>query len=142
MDSFRSFSCDRCRTLVVICSRCDRGNRFCGVKCRDDARAESVRGAAKKYQESEVGRRNHQRRQGRYRRKLADSADQVTHQGSAPEATPVALPSDPPDVAVDESWGLPAAFQDPDPPGIECCMCGRRVSDRVRFAFATGVDPG
>ena len=31
--SARLFNCARCRRQVVICSHCDRGNRYCGKRC-------------------------------------------------------------------------------------------------------------
>lgn len=65
--SFRLFLCDRCGSLVSICSACDRGNRYCGPECRNEARAETCREAKERYQASELGKRNHARRQKAYR---------------------------------------------------------------------------
>ena len=39
------FSCARCRRQVLICSRCDRGQHYCGARCSGLARRESLRGA-------------------------------------------------------------------------------------------------
>jgi hypothetical protein len=39
----RLFNCARCHRQVVICSRCDRGNLYCGSQCAQSARGESVR---------------------------------------------------------------------------------------------------
>ena len=178
----RVFSCDRCGSLVRICSDCDRGNRYCGSECRHTSRVESCRRANRRYRRSPKGRRNQRRRQKRYRARetsrvvgttaavrrgvaydtrlsqvrppqqktsasvsatvplatattVPESAvssatpSTVTHQGSLPPA---------PDVFV--ASGRPAV-----PPGLgslDCCMCGRSVSDHLRYTFFSGEDPG
>ena len=33
MDDARLFLCARCRRQVLICSRCDRGQQYCGARC-------------------------------------------------------------------------------------------------------------
>ncbi len=78
----RLFSCARCRTQVLICRRCDRGHIYCGPKCSQQARRESLRAAGRRYQRSRRGHLSHAERQRRYRRR----AHKVTHQGSAPTA--------------------------------------------------------
>ena len=45
MDDARLFLCARCRCQVLICSRCDRGQQYCGARCSGLARRESLRGA-------------------------------------------------------------------------------------------------
>ena len=45
--SARLFHCARCGRQVRICSRCDRGNRYCGSDCARAARADSVRAAGR-----------------------------------------------------------------------------------------------
>jgi hypothetical protein len=52
----RLYLCVRCRVQVVLCSHCDRGNRYCGRTCRRQARAETQRQAARRYQGSRRGR--------------------------------------------------------------------------------------
>ncbi len=63
----------------MVCTRCDRGQRYCGEPCRRSARARSVREASRRYQKSPLGARNHAVRQMRYR---ASRRGPVTHQGS------------------------------------------------------------
>jgi len=41
--SARLFNCARCQSQVVICSQCDRGNRYCGRACARVARRQSMR---------------------------------------------------------------------------------------------------
>ncbi len=48
--SARVFTCARCRRQVVICSHCDRGNRYCGPSCAHSARRHAQREAAQRYQ--------------------------------------------------------------------------------------------
>ena len=77
----RLLCCDRCGRQVVVCSHCDRGQRYCSDACSEKARRESLREAGRRYQETERGRRNHARRQKRYRFRKAEQRG-VTHQGS------------------------------------------------------------
>ena len=56
-------SCARCRRQVLICSRCDRGQHYCGARCSGLARRESLRGAARRYQQSRRDRHCHAERQ-------------------------------------------------------------------------------
>lgn len=75
----RMFLCGRCRAQVVLCSRCDRGNVYCGPACSQARRRVSVREAGMRYQGSRAGRFAHAARSQRYRAR----GQNVTHQGSA-----------------------------------------------------------
>ena len=66
MDDARLFLCARCRRQVLICSRCDRGQRYCGARCSGPARRESLRAAGRRYQQTRRGRHCHAERQRRY----------------------------------------------------------------------------
>lgn len=77
--SFRVFYCSRCHLKTVICSRCDRGNIYCGTVCRYHARNTTLQRAAKKYQATRTGRLNNATRQQRFRTRREK---RVTHQGS------------------------------------------------------------
>lgn len=80
--SSRLYHCCRCHAQVVICSHCDRGQRYCNNGCTQDARVDSLKRAGKKYQSSRTGRFNNAARQQRYRQQ---KQQKVTHQGSAPK---------------------------------------------------------
>ena len=71
----RIFNCERCHQQVVICRRCDRGNRYCKA-CAPLARAEYLARAGAEYQGTEAGRLNHKVRQERYRARLAEKVTQ------------------------------------------------------------------
>ncbi len=82
----------RCATQVLLCRRCDRGQRYCSVACSAAARREHQREAARRYQRSPRGRAAHEARSRRWR--LAQSADsdtglRVTHHGGSFEPTTV-----------------------------------------------------
>lgn len=77
--SARLYNCARCRRQVVICSYCDRGQRYCAEGCAQAGRAESVREAGRRYQNTRRGRHRHAARQRRYRQR---QDEKVTHQGS------------------------------------------------------------
>jgi len=87
----RLYLCARCRAQVVLCSRCDRGNRYCGRPCWHEARTEARPQTAQRYQRSRRGRIAHAQRSRRWRQRRAardaagdagDDAHNVTHQGS------------------------------------------------------------
>ncbi len=76
----RLFHCCRCHAQVIVCSRCDRGQRYCNDGCAQIARSTSLRRAGQKYQSSRAGRFNNAARQQRFRTR---QRQKVTHQGSA-----------------------------------------------------------
>ena len=51
----RLFVCSRCRAQVLLCTHCDRGQRYCGRVCSRAAREDSRREAAQRYQRSRAG---------------------------------------------------------------------------------------
>ena len=63
----RLFVCAHCRTQVVLCSRCDRGNVYCGRACSQVARRTSMHEAGRRYQSSRAGRFAHAQRARRFR---------------------------------------------------------------------------
>lgn len=87
----RHYLCVRCRTAVLICSHCDRGQRYCADDCSQLARAHSLKAAGQRYQTSLLGRYKHAARQRRYRARQT----KVTHQGSPPSAPDDLLPAIP-----------------------------------------------
>ena len=135
----RLFNCARCRCQVVICSRCDRGNIYCGRGCSYSARRESQRAAGRRYQRSRQGRFTHAARQRRYRARRQE----VTHQGSAPTASD--------DVLGAESKALDVLHH-PDPlseiqePHCHFCQCAcssfLRLDFLHRSASRLKVAPG
>ena len=120
----RRYLCAGCRTAVLICSHCDRGQRYCTTGCADLARRRSVRAAGRRYQASRRGRHAHANRQQRYRARTALHSlrsQKVTHQGSPPLAVSVQLLSEPSAPVKPVSW--------------HCCRCRRPLLDWVRQDF-------
>lgn len=116
----RRFLCALCRSAVLICSRCDRGQRYCSAACSLQARSCAQRAAAKRYQDSLKGRHVHATRQGQWRARQQI----VTHQGSPPPPCADVLPPS-------ETTAL-------NPDTSRCCkcqFCGRSVSAFVRQDF-------
>jgi len=116
----RRFLCARCRCTVLICSHCDRGQRYCSASCSQQARSGAQRTAGKRYQDSRKGRHAHAQRQGRWRARQQI----VTHQGSPPPPCAGVLPPG------DETALNPDTSQP-----CKCHFCGRSVSDFVRLDF-------
>lgn len=77
--SSRLYFCSRCHIQVIICSHCDRGQRYCTGKCRHEARSESAQRASKKYQSTRECRFKNAARQQCFRNRRSQK---VTHQGS------------------------------------------------------------
>ena len=73
------FNCARCHRLVAICTRCDRGQRYCSADCRQVQRKQSVREAGGRYQRTPLGARNNAARQKRWRSRIVTT---VTHHPS------------------------------------------------------------
>ena len=162
--SARLFLCARCRDQVLLCSHCDRGQRYCSRACASGSRRERQREAARNYQLSDIGQRKHAARTARWRERRRRSLRQhaaggevddkeVTHQGctaasvraplpgcDTPSDTPSAMPSDIPDVRPD--IGI-------DPPGanasssagtavsapLRCRRCLRLLLPHVRSGY-------
>jgi hypothetical protein len=118
--SGRSFFCAHCGATVLICSCCDRGQRYCSEGCSQAARACSLRAAGLRYQSSRRGRRAHAERQRRYRARQK----KVTHHGTPPPAPSVLLPphpTAPEEIALSLPW--------------HCHFCGRQQAKGERQNF-------
>ena len=81
LESLRQRFCRNpaCRTLFYVCPHCDRGQRYCSPKCRQEIRRQQLCEASRRYQCSKRGRLLHLRRQRKYRKKCSKGV--VTHQG-------------------------------------------------------------
>jgi hypothetical protein len=98
-----------------VCRSCDRGQRYCSDRCRDEARRQQRRAANRRHQCSVEGRLDHRDRQREYRRRLVALC--VTDQGSGGVSELPTLDSD----AAEEDTSRPALCL-----GVVCCMvCGR-----------------
>ena len=64
--SYRLFSCARCRRQTKICTHCDCGQRYCSQACSAASRSQKIREARQRYQRTERGRLNHKVHQQRY----------------------------------------------------------------------------
>ena len=60
------FECARCHELIVLCTKCIGGRRYCDL-CGEEANKESVRECGRRYQSTPKGKENHRARQQRYR---------------------------------------------------------------------------
>src|SRR6218665_1006309 len=128
----RLFLCARCRQQVVLCSRCDRGNRYCGRACWRLSREAAAREAGSRYQRSYRGRLAHAQRARRWRQRRAQAPQNVTHQGCPAEAANAPLLAWPHDTttAIVELVEPDCAAHDKTPPpprGLRGWGGGRRV---------------
>jgi hypothetical protein len=125
--SARLFNCARCQSQVVICSQCDRGNRYCGRACARVARRQSMRAAGERYQKGRRGRFAHADRQRRYRQRRKQK---VTHQGSPAVVPDETLPTE----SRASTRRIESCATDADD-GIRCHFCARICSHFVRQQF-------
>jgi hypothetical protein len=143
----RLFVCARCRAQVLLCSHCDRGNRYCGRGCRREARDAARREAGKRYQRSHRGRMAHAARSRRWRRRRREAEHNVTHQGSqaAVRTAPLAactdnltrMPQVPCNKAPDATPPLTSTITTPPvtTPNWHCRRCAAPLSHWVRQGF-------
>jgi hypothetical protein len=125
--SARLFNCAGCHRQVVICSHCDRSNRYCGPGCAQAARRRSVGEAGRRYQNSRRGRFAHAARQRRYRQRRKQK---VTHQGSPPTPSDETLPVE----SSASAGGIDSCAEDAGD-GIRCHFCARICTPFVRQQF-------
>lgn len=74
--SCRMFLCVRCRSQVLVCRRCDRGQSYCIGSCAQEDRRERQREARRRYQTTPRGRALHAERSRRYRARRRCVTDQ------------------------------------------------------------------
>ena len=78
----RLFLCARCQAQVLVCSQCDRGQRYCANGCANITRRSRQREAGERYQQSRIGRHKHAARMHQWRKRVAALAKIVTHHSS------------------------------------------------------------
>jgi len=123
--SSRIYHCHHCHDLVIICHRCDHGQRYCANDCSKKARIASQKRASKKYQTSRGGRFNNAARQQRFRNR---QKQKVTHHGSL--QTPFH------DVLPKQLTPPKSPMNNPKQPDIMCCHhCGEACSPFLRDDF-------
>lgn len=124
----RLFVCARCRTQVVLCSRCDRGNVYCAATCSQIVRRTSMREAGRRYQSSRAGRFAHAERARRYR-----ARKNVTHQGSTAADTDALLPTEtPPEQSAHNATPESEPLQRDVAQMPRCSRCGAQRAQAVR----------
>lgn len=129
--SGRTLTCVHCHAVVLVCPRCDRGQRYCSARCRDQARRVAQRQAGGRYQSTPRGRSAHALRQQRYRAR--GEQKKVTHQGSQGALCGDVLASE-------LSVGAPAPVPAPVPAPATCKValawhchwCGRTLAGVIR----------
>ena len=88
----RLFLCARCQAQVLVCSQCDRGQRYCANGCANITRRSRQREASNRYQQSRTGRHKHAARMHQWRKRRAASVKIVTHHGSQDTPADAVLP--------------------------------------------------
>ena len=125
--SGRLFVCLGCRSQVIICRCCDRGQIYCSGDCSRRARRPSPRAASQRYQAGFPGRRTHAVRMGRYRARRQI----VTHHGSPRPPADDLLPPGAAAIASDEV----SPAERPQRSTSHCHWCGRPCLPQLRQGF-------
>lgn len=123
-----------CPVTFWICTACDRRRRYCGRPCRSQARALRHRQANRRYQGSQLGRRQHSARQSRYRARQRLEKNKVKDRDSPTGGTGSMLD---PWIDPNSKLGEPAAEAMPSTVAPRCIQCGR-----LGVAAATPVRNG
>ncbi len=123
----RLYLCAGCRIQVLICSRCDRGQRYCSKDCSKSARSRSLGAANERYQKSPQGRLKHAERMRRYRR----YKNKVTYQGSAPDTPNDLLITN----SAQDQKSTVLLSQAITSRVRQCHFCGAVCSEFVRYRF-------
>lgn len=123
--SSRLYQCLHCHVPVVICHRCDHGQRYCANGCSKKARSASLKRARKKYQATRAGRFNNAARQQRFRNR---QQQKVTHHGSL---------QNPLHDVLNKSLNITksAPFRSKQTKNIHCHHCGDICSPFLRHGF-------
>ena len=140
----RMFLCACCRTQVVVCSHCDRGQHYCADGCSGLSRKRLQREAGKRYQGSLRGRHQHAQRMRRWRERRRAQANKVTHQGSldteANDVLAASLTTEP--LCLSLPLSLPALLPMPMPmhaittlAPCPCRFCGTQLLPFVRPGY-------
>ena len=146
------FLCASCQAQVLVCSQCDRGQRYCAAGCADITRFSLQREAGKRYQQGRAGRHKRASRMLQWRKRQAAATKIVTHHSSqatradavlANNESPPAIPPDsqpqsPCSPIVSESIALctAAIFRTGLPaPVWHCHCCQSPCSALVRQGF-------
>ena len=112
--------------MFYLCPHCDRGQRYCSLRCRQKSRRRQRREANRRHQQSPEGRLDHRDRQREYRQRLKA---RVTDQSSlrSPSGANLIAPQAPRPV---EAAPEPEIFPSPDAEleagWVGCQSCGRR----------------
>ena len=123
--SSRLYQCSRCHAQVIICTRCDRGQRYCAGDCRHKARSESVKRATKKYQLTRIAHFKNAARQHRFRQR---QQQKVTHQGSSPKRLHDLLKTRLTEIKETQKSSLPDST-------CQCHFCGAVCKPFLRHNF-------
>jgi hypothetical protein len=125
----RLFLCARCQAQVLVCSHCDRGQRYCANGCANLTRRTRQREAGERYQQSRIGRHKHAARMYQWRKRRAALAKIVTHHSSdvTPADAVLQANESPPAISPDSQAPSPCSSIAPDSIAL-CATANTRIS--------------
>lgn len=127
MKSARFYICVNCNQQVNICSDCDHGNIYCTKRCALLARKRRRKLVFQRYQSTKKGKQCNAARQYRYRARIREQKNIVTHRGSQILFAHVLLLTMKGELThLDTHVGVDVVY---------CCICGNRCSIFLRLGF-------
>src|SRR5580658_8061630 len=131
-ESIRRFLCAGCGTAALICSTCDRGQRYCPGDCALVARRRSQREANRRYGRTSKGRIKSAERSQRYRERR-----RVTDQGSLSDRACVVLNASATNAvtkptSIAQLVLITAAESSPSVNDVQCSFCHRWCRPWIR----------
>ena len=73
-----------CRAVFYLCPHCDRGQQYCGARCREKSRRLQRREANRRHQQTPWGREDHRDRQREYRERQRARVTDQSSLGASP----------------------------------------------------------
>jgi hypothetical protein len=134
MDSFREQRCRACLVVFYICRRCDRGQAFCGLDCRQVRRRAVVRAAKLRYRRHVLVLEDERDRQRERRARVRDHGSQEVAPEASVPAVAMSAPMDGGDRVGgehDASNEVPVDELRPTGGAVPCAMC-RKLTRFVR----------
>lgn len=115
-----------CGAVFYLCRHCDRGQRYCSLRCRQKSRHQQRREANRRHQQSPWGREDHRDRQRDYRQRRRDRVTDQSSFRSCPSANLNAPQTSKLVEAAPTSEILPFPDVEREAGWIVCQICGRR----------------
>jgi hypothetical protein len=115
-----------CGAVFYLCCHCDRGQRYCSLRCRQKSRRRQRREANRRHQHSPEGRLDHRDRQRTYRQRRRAPVTDPSSLRSPSGANLIAPEAPTPAEAASAPEFFPWPDAKPETGWVVCQICQRR----------------